>query len=154
MGLALMAEESQTRGQWLRDLRKEKGLTQKELADSAGCTEQFVSGIERDSDKSKPSGEICDAWAEVLGVPPNVVRGKFGRPDKRTSKDEADREILLYLEGASEHGKEIMRAVLKTIYDVDSRRAAGEQPDAKGGTKKARKWPRAEEKKDKANNKK
>ncbi len=55
-------------GEYLRSLRKEKGLTQKQLADLAGFSNTEISRIES-GDRQKPSPIILKAIAPHLSVP-------------------------------------------------------------------------------------
>jgi len=134
-------------GVWIKEHRTAKGLTQEELGTAAGCTGAFVSGLERGADRSKPAPEIVDAWARALDVPPNEARRVAGHPPILTTQAESERVILDYYEAASEPSREIMRAVLKTIYEVDQKRvaeeAAKQSEDQEQGSsaKKASKWP-------------
>lgn len=155
MGLALVAEQPETFGTWLKRTRTEKGVTQRQLANAAGCTEQYIGRIERNADvgkdglPSKPSIAFVDAWAKVLEMPPNELRRIAGHPQIITSKEQSERVILDYYEGASEESREIMRAVLKTIYEVDIKRAASgaeapQQIAEDSQEEAAGEWPGAE----------
>lgn len=52
-------------GYLLREAREEAGLTQKELADRLGCTQQAVARAERW--ESNPTVKLLRAWAEATG---------------------------------------------------------------------------------------
>lgn len=54
-------------GEYIRKLRKEAGLTQKELGDLAGFSNTEISRIES-GDRQKPSPAILKAIAPFLGV--------------------------------------------------------------------------------------
>ena len=54
-------------GEYLRELRRKKGLTQKELADMSGFSNAEISRIES-GDRQKPSPIILKALAPCLGV--------------------------------------------------------------------------------------
>jgi transcriptional regulator with XRE-family HTH domain len=64
-----------TFGQWLFEKRREAGLTQPQLAESAGTSKQYVSNLERDAPHPltgalpRPKVEIVDALARALGAP-------------------------------------------------------------------------------------
>ena len=58
-------------GALLRALRKEKGLTQKELAEKLGCTSQHISAIERGV--KTPTLETFVTLCNVLRVQPNLL---------------------------------------------------------------------------------
>jgi transcriptional regulator with XRE-family HTH domain len=55
-----------TLGKRLRDLRREKGLTQHELADKAGVDDTYISKIENDRLPYSPSAETIRLIAKVL----------------------------------------------------------------------------------------
>ncbi|MDX2102693.1 MAG: XRE family transcriptional regulator [Alphaproteobacteria bacterium] len=55
-------------GQWLRDLRTARGLTQRQLADQVGVAYYtFVSQIEAGKGRVPP--ESYQVWADALGLP-------------------------------------------------------------------------------------
>ena len=54
-------------GSWLKQRRKELGLTQKELAKGVGCSPVTIEKIE--AGERRPSRQIADLLAEFLGVP-------------------------------------------------------------------------------------
>jgi transcriptional regulator with XRE-family HTH domain len=56
-------------GKKIRELRKEKGLTIREVAEKAGCTASFLSQLERG--KTEPSIAMLKKIADVLNV--NIV---------------------------------------------------------------------------------
>jgi predicted ATPase/transcriptional regulator with XRE-family HTH domain len=56
-------------GSWLRERRKELDLTQFDLADRVGCSEDTVQKIERG--ERRPSKQIAQRLAECLRVPPD-----------------------------------------------------------------------------------
>ena len=131
-------------GIWIKENRQAKGLTQEQLAKAAGCTHAYISGLERGTDKSKPAPEIVDAWARALGKPENEARRIAGHAQILTTKEESERVVLDYYEGASEPSREIMRAVLRTIYEVDQQRAAegaATAPPAAAEETTAGDWP-------------
>jgi len=51
---------------WLVLLRRDKGLTQQDIADKAGITRQMLSAIERG--KATPSVTAAKAIAEAVGT--------------------------------------------------------------------------------------
>ena len=71
-------------GQWLRGVRRARGLTQGKLARSCGVTKSYVSRLEheldhtRDGDPVRPSPEVLDRMARALGVPEQVAREAAG----------------------------------------------------------------------------
>ena len=55
----------------IRKLRLQRGYTQKELAENAGITQEYLSAIERGS--RVPSLEVFLLLAETLRVPPSIL---------------------------------------------------------------------------------
>ena len=56
-------------GLWLRDLRKRRGLNQRELADLVGAAYYpFISMLE--AGRGRIQADKYEAWAEALDVPP------------------------------------------------------------------------------------
>ncbi|HOO62936.1 MAG TPA: helix-turn-helix transcriptional regulator [Synergistaceae bacterium] len=55
----------------IRKLRLQRGYTQKELAENAGITQEYLSAIERGS--RVPSLEVFLLLAEALRVPPSIL---------------------------------------------------------------------------------
>ena len=150
------AHEPTALGRAIRTLRKEKGLRQRELAEAAGCELQYVSGLETGNEQSRPATHYVDAWARKLGVPENRLRDLAGHPRIVTPQEQSDRVILDYYEGASEASREIMRAVLQTIYEVDKRRQAEgvtEQPETSAQELEGGAWPGAKDSSKKASKK-
>jgi transcriptional regulator with XRE-family HTH domain len=142
--LTVIPRKTMTFGDWLKAKRKEKGLTQKELADAAGCKEQYVSGLERNADKSRPNVQFVDKWAEKLGVTVDEARRAAGWAAPERPEDADSQTLVDYYENASDDTKQLMRAVIKTMYEAD--RGLLKQKDAGEGKSKkdlkASKWPR------------
>lgn len=58
-------------GQWLKGLREERGLTQRQLADLVGIDYYtFVSQVESGRGRIPP--DRCEAWANAFGMEPAV----------------------------------------------------------------------------------
>ncbi len=55
----------------IRHLRMQRGHTQKELAEKAGITQEYLSAIERGS--RVPSLEVFLLLAKALEIPPSVL---------------------------------------------------------------------------------
>lgn len=64
---------AETIGQRIRRVRKERGLTQAQLAESAGINQGYLSQIERD--QARPRKLTYDALAVVLDIPQGVLIG-------------------------------------------------------------------------------
>ncbi|MFN2137519.1 MAG: tetratricopeptide repeat protein [Candidatus Promineifilaceae bacterium] len=62
-----MQERSYSFGAWLKRFRKERGLTQKELATRAFCSPETIKKIE--SDQRRPSRELAESLALALNWP-------------------------------------------------------------------------------------
>ena len=67
-------------GSHLRKLRKEKGLTQAELAQKIGITQSVVAAYERSA--KKPDMERLPVIAKALGVMLEALYGLNGRAEK------------------------------------------------------------------------
>src|SRR4051794_10917035 len=55
-------------GATIRRLRKQRGLTQEELANKTGIAQKYVSALER-GQRTNPSREVVSALAKALQVP-------------------------------------------------------------------------------------
>lgn len=66
-----------TFGEYLKELRKSKGLTQKELAELSGFSNAEISKIES-GDRKKPSPDLLKAIARHLEVPYELLMSKAG----------------------------------------------------------------------------
>lgn len=66
-----------TFGEYLKELRKSKGLTQKELAELSGFSNAEISKIES-GDRKKPSPDLLKAIAPHLEVPYELLMSKAG----------------------------------------------------------------------------
>jgi transcriptional regulator with XRE-family HTH domain len=64
-------------GDYLKELRKTKGITQKELADLSGFSNAEISKIES-GDRKKPSPDLLKAIAPPLDTPYEVLMTKAG----------------------------------------------------------------------------
>src|SRR5574341_2416665 len=60
-------ETTSSFGYWIRRQRKALDLTQQALAEKVGCSLAAIKKIE--SDERRPSRQIAERLAEVLGVP-------------------------------------------------------------------------------------
>ena len=61
-----MSDRANPFGQWLRDQRKLRGLTQRELAQQASCAEVTLRKIE--AGDLRPSAQLVESLAQALGV--------------------------------------------------------------------------------------
>ena len=62
----------------LKYYRKQKGLTQEQLAEAISCNSKYVSEIE--SRSKFPSAEVIDAIAAALGIPVSRLFEERGSP--------------------------------------------------------------------------
>lgn len=83
-------------GQRVADLRRKKGLTQRELGDAVGIESASVSRIENGTYKNGPSDETVEALATVFGVTASYINyGHEGREAKpAVSAPDAVEEFL------------------------------------------------------------
>lgn len=68
-------------GEYLKELRKNKGITQKELADMSGFSNGEISKVES-GDRKKPSPALLKAIAPHLGILYEVLMNKAGYLEK------------------------------------------------------------------------
>ena len=64
-------EHNLTFGQWVKQLRKAKDLTQKELAQRVDCSVETIRKIE--ADVRRPSRQIAQRLADRLELPPEAI---------------------------------------------------------------------------------
>ena len=97
----------------VRQLRKERGMTQQELADMIGLTKVTISQYE--TGKRKPSFEMIEALADVFHVDMNYLLG-FTDKIQKPAGDETDPVANKY-----------MGVTLEEIELVEAWRHADEQ---------------------------
>ena len=114
--------KKQTFGAMLAALRKEKGMTQLELADRMGGTDKAVSKWERDL--SFPDVSSLPRLAEILGV--SVEELMQGKPEKTspTFGEKVGGIVDLALKGVAA-AMGIAVAVLSILDQIDTRAALG-----------------------------
>ncbi len=105
-----------------KSLRKEKGLTQQELADRLGTTKSTISMYERG--ERRPNFEIAEAITDFFGVDLSYLIGSTDKVTKLTGTHEDDI-------AASEGGAAVLlsaeeRALVKAyrLASADTRSAA------------------------------
>ena len=79
-------------GQRIRDLRKEKRLSQTELADVVHVSQQTITAQE--NDKAEPSSSAIAALADYFGVTTDYLLGRTPTP-QFTAKEENDLQVTL-----------------------------------------------------------
>ena len=87
--------DSKQIGELLARLRKERGMTQQELADKIGLTTK-VTISQYETGKRKPSFEMIEALADVFHVDMNYLLGFTDRIQKPAG-DETDPAVNKYL---------------------------------------------------------
>lgn len=98
----------------IKTLRKEKGLTQQELADRLGTSKSAISMYEKGN--RRPSFEIADALSDFFGVSIGYLsgssdqRGEYPRHEQPTSSEEE--QLLEAYRRASKDTRNAVRAVL------------------------------------------
>ena len=98
----------------IKELRKEKGLTQQELADRIGASKSAISMYEKGN--RRPSFDIADALSDFFGVSIGYLsgssdqRGEYPRHELPTSSEEE--QILAAYRRASKDIRNAVRAVL------------------------------------------
>ena len=110
-------------GRKVRRLRYERGLTQWTLAERVGCSNHFISGIERGVDS--PSLLTLERLAKALGTKVSVL------VDEDTSPESTARYDLAQLIGQQEDPR-----LLRVLRDVVSLYAAGPKRKPKAKAKR------------------
>lgn len=81
----------ETLGERLARLRRERGLTQKQVAEQTGLVQELVSNYELD--KLRLNAEMIVRFAEVLGVTTDeLLRGK--KPKRARSEEQPSIQLL------------------------------------------------------------
>ncbi len=112
----------QTFGATVAALRKDKGLTQLELADRMGVTDKAVSKWERDL--SLPDTASLPKLAETLGVSVDDLMQGQAAPKARPDAEEAARLVSLILKSVA-LAMGVACATLSFLGQIDGRSAAG-----------------------------
>ena len=84
--------ETQTMGEIISALRKEKGMTQKDLADKMGVTDKAVSKWERNL--SYPDISSIPKLAEILGTGVETLMDVTPKAEEKTSPDQIVEIVL------------------------------------------------------------
>ena len=105
-------------GKFISELRKEKGLTQKDIGDKLNITDNSVSKWERGI--NAPDIYYLGPLSEILGV--SVKELLNGEKNARKKKKKADnRKVVLETKNLSKKfgNKEILKSIDMTIYEGD-----------------------------------
>lgn len=100
-------------GQKIRDLRKQKRMSQTELAKSAGVSQTTVTAWE--TGKAEPSSSAVAKLADIFNVTTDYL---LGRPNKQeTKKDDvelSDDDVIMTWRGKplSDEDRELIRRIM------------------------------------------
>lgn len=100
-------------GQRIRDLRKQKRMSQTELAKSAGVSQTTVTAWE--TGKAEPSSSAVARLADIFNVTTDYL---LGRPNKQeTKKDDvelSDDDVIMIWRGKplSDEDRELIRRIM------------------------------------------
>lgn len=104
----------------LRALRKEKGLTQQDVADRLRVNKQTISGYERGI--RKPDFEKLDELADLFDVSIAYLvgsqedRGTYPRHDYKVQADDGS---WILVEAAYKKAPEAIRALVRRILEIE-----------------------------------
>jgi transcriptional regulator with XRE-family HTH domain len=102
----------ETLGERLARLRKERGLTQKQMAEQTGLIQELVSNYELD--KLRLNAEMIVRFAEVLGVTTDeLLRGKKSK--KARPEEQPSIQLLRRMRQIESLPRYRQRALLTTI---------------------------------------
>jgi transcriptional regulator with XRE-family HTH domain len=97
-------------GRRIQLLRKEKGLTQEQLAEAANLSVDAISGIERAT--FSPSLKTIEKLASALGVYAEVIF----KPLPTDEREQEIRKLLRCLENKSAENIELLYRIAKEIF--------------------------------------
>ena len=110
-----MAEPYQQLGKRVREIRKRRGLTQAQLAEIVGLSDNFISMIERGT--GHPTLEVVGRIANVLEVDlPELFEKRAA-----LSRREAVNQLQALMERRSPQDVELLLAIAKAIFDRSAR---------------------------------
>ncbi|WFR56426.1 helix-turn-helix domain-containing protein [Anaerocolumna sp. AGMB13025] len=115
-----------TFGQKLRDARKAKNLTQKQLAEQLGAKHNSISNWE--NDQNKPDPDMIELICGVLNIEPNYLLSKDSSVNNRSnlteivnpSQSKIDLKLQMILhkyESLDEKGKHTVDTILEMEYN-------------------------------------
>jgi transcriptional regulator with XRE-family HTH domain len=114
MRSARRVEAAQSFGAEVRRLRESRRLTQDELADLAGVSQQYISDTERGI--RRPEVERIDAIAEALRVPAYSLRALAGHSGMDgAAVDNGEAELVAAYRGADDAQREQVLRVVKAL---------------------------------------
>ncbi len=100
-------------GARLARLRKERGMTQTELADRLGLVQSAVSSYERGA--LRLHGELIVELMAILDVTADELLGDIGKADKRTADRARNRRLMSRLARAEALPRRDQDALMRTI---------------------------------------
>ncbi|MBN1444477.1 MAG: helix-turn-helix transcriptional regulator [Candidatus Omnitrophica bacterium] len=105
-------------GKKIREMRKERGLTQEELAWKSGISLNFMGQIERGH--KKPSIKTLKKISETLGIAPSALfeEIKYAPPEE----DLLIEKIKSLLKEGSEEDKKLIYKIVKSVLLKDKKK--------------------------------
>ena len=107
-----------TKGDRIRRLREQKGLTQEELAKLLNTTKQTIHKYEKGIVTNIPSDRV-EALAEVLDSKPEYILGWEANKEATSQKIEVATDIILRLETDT-----VFCELVKDLHEMDSEKIA------------------------------
>lgn len=118
-------------GVWVRQTRTQQGMSQRELADSAGLSRSYVCDIERGRG-NEPSLNTLDKLAGALGASRSDLMKASGLIDKALvpKESEEERRMLQLFRDLSEAGQnDVMRYVRFLHHEEHNAKQSSFLPD-------------------------
>ncbi|MEY9095372.1 helix-turn-helix domain-containing protein [Paenibacillus sp. RC84] len=112
-------------GKRIRELRKSKNLTMKELGKKLSLAESTISGYENET--RKPDIEIIEKMADFFGVDVDDLLGRKIKNEQNIDIDDPELGILFYeLKEATPEIRERARDFLRYLKDAEKDRKPGD----------------------------
>lgn len=105
-------------GKRIKQLAKERGLTQKQIADALGVTQSFISALY--TDKKLPSLEMVISLCQCLGVSPNALLWEE-EIDQASDISSIERKLILKFRLLSSRDKELVCNLVDSLYKPASK---------------------------------
>lgn len=102
-------------GKRLRELRKGKKLTMKELGDKLSLAESTISGYENGN--RKPDMEILQKFADFFEVTTDYLLGRTHKPNHNVEDEMMDPELNIFFKELKEESPE-RREQLRKIWEI------------------------------------
>ncbi|TCS80347.1 helix-turn-helix domain-containing protein [Tepidibacillus fermentans] len=115
-------------GKRLRELRKQKKLTMKELGNLFNLAESTISGYENET--RKPDMEIIKQFADFFEVSVDYLLGRTNDPSPSLPEELEDPEISVFFKDYLSSPKE-KQEELRKIWEIIKVREAGRKPGDK-----------------------